>query len=225
MIRILHRAPSWIAVDKPAGALVIPGRAEHDRASLREQVAEQLGQPVWVVHRLDRDTSGVLLFALDAPAHRALSTAFEAGRIGKLYWALVHGRISRPLELEWSLAKARQSRMRVARAEESGKPARTLVRPIETFREATWIEAQPLTGRTHQIRVHLAEAGHPLLVDPSYARSMLEQGSKFISRTPLHAARLSIRGIPGVEDQEIESAMPSDMQEALRRLTSVRDRH
>jgi tRNA pseudouridine32 synthase/23S rRNA pseudouridine746 synthase/23S rRNA pseudouridine955/2504/2580 synthase len=115
--------------------------------------------------------------------------------------------------------------MRVARAEESGKPARTRVRPIETFREATWIEAQPLTGRTHQIRVHLAEAGHPLLVDPSYARSMLEEGSKFISRTPLHAARLSIRAIPGIEDQEIQSDMPSDMQEALRRLTSVRDRH
>jgi RluA family pseudouridine synthase len=224
VIRILHRTPSWIAVDKPPGALVIPGRAEHDRASLREQVSEQLGQPLWVVHRLDRDTSGVLLFALDAAAHRALSTAFEAGRIEKLYWALVLGRISRPLELDWPLAKARQGRMRVARADESGKPARTRVRPIETFREATWIEARPLTGRTHQIRVHLAEAGHPLLVDPSYARSMLELGWKFISRTPLHAARLSIHGIPGIEDQEIESPMPSDMQEALQRLTSDGDR-
>jgi tRNA pseudouridine32 synthase/23S rRNA pseudouridine746 synthase/23S rRNA pseudouridine955/2504/2580 synthase len=218
VIRILYRATNWIAVDKPAGALVIPGRGEGDRACLRDQIGEQLGQRAWVVHRLDRDTSGVLLFALDAPTHRILSIAFEAGRIEKIYWALVHGHVERPLELEWSLARARQGRMRTARTGEAGKPARTLVRPIEAFRAATLIEAQPLTGKTHQIRVHLSRAGHPLLVDPSYARDMLERGSRFISRTPLHAARVSFRGISGLEDQEIASPMPSDMQEALRQL-------
>src|SRR5262249_61999423 len=76
VIRILHRTPTWIAVEKPPGMLVIPGRGEDDRACLRDEISRQLQQRVWVVHRLDRDTSGILLLALDAPTHRALSLAF-----------------------------------------------------------------------------------------------------------------------------------------------------
>ena len=217
MIQILHRSPTWIAVEKPAGALVIPGRGEGDRACLRDEISRQLQRRVWVVHRLDRDTSGILILALDAPTHRALSVAFEAGRIEKRYWALVQGPVSRPLDLDFALVEGRRYRMRSPRAGERGKPARTLVRPIEVFRNASWIEAQPITGRTHQIRVHLAQAGHPLLTDRLYAREAVD-GEPLISRTPLHAFKVSIRGIDGLSDQKIESPMPSDMEAALARL-------
>lgn len=217
MIQILHRSPSWIAVEKPPGMLVIPGRIEEDRASLRDEVSRQLQQRVWVVHRLDRDTSGILLLALDAPAHRALSIAFEAGRIEKKYWALVNGRVLKPLDLDLPLVEGRRHRMRPARAGERGKAARTLVRSIEVFRNASWIEAEPLTGRTHQIRAHLAQAGHPLLTDPVYAREGTGPEA-VIARTPLHAFRVSVRGIAGLSDQEVESPMPSDMEAALARL-------
>ena len=152
MIRILHRSPTWIAVEKPPGVLVIPGRGEGDRACLRNEISHQLQQRVWVVHRLDRETSGILVLALDAPTHRALSIAFEAGRIEKKYWALVQGSVLQPLDLAFALVEGRRHRMRPARAGERGKRARTLVRPIEVFRHVSLIEAQPITGRTHQDR-------------------------------------------------------------------------
>ena len=217
MIRILHRSPTWIAVEKPSGVLVIPGRGEGDRVCLRDEISQQLQQRVWVVHRLDRETSGILVLALDAATHRALSIAFEAGRIEKKYWALVRGSVLQPLDLAFALVEGRRHRMRPARAGERGKRARTLVRPIEVFRHASLIEAQPITGRTHQIRVHLAQAGHPLLADPVYAREAVEpQG--LIARMPLHAFRVSIHGIAGLDDQEIETPMPQDMKGALARL-------
>src|SRR5262249_9052012 len=159
-----------------------------------------------VVHRLDRDTSGVLLFALSAAAHRALSMAFESGRVEKNYLALVRGQLHSPLEIDFPLAAARRGRTRRARPEEGGKPRVTRIRPLEQFETATLVEAQPLTGRAHQIRVHLLEAGHPLLVDPQYRQpsSLLASdlgsasGDVVLDRTPLHAQRLRIPALAGI---------------------------
>jgi tRNA pseudouridine32 synthase / 23S rRNA pseudouridine746 synthase len=207
---VLLERPELVVVDKPPGLSVIPGREKG--ANLRALLEGQLGRQVWVVHRLDRDTSGVLVFALTAEAHRAWSMAFEQGEVKKRYLALVEGAVSAPLDLDAPLAPARRSRMKVS---PDGKAARTLVRPIEAFEGATLVEAEPLTGRTHQIRVHLSHAGHPLLFDHQYRRGAQ---SSVIARTPLHAARLSWG------DVSVESALPADMAaalEALRRLRSV----
>jgi tRNA pseudouridine32 synthase/23S rRNA pseudouridine746 synthase len=223
-LAVLFHADGVVAVDKPAGRLVIPGRGEASGPSLREQLERELGKPVWVVHRLDRDTTGVLLFALDAQRHRTLSMAFEGGRVEKRYHALVDGQLVVPIDLDVPLKPARRGRMRPARADEDeAKPARTLVRPLETHARGTLVEAQPLTGRTHQIRVHLLSAGHPLLVDPQYgqpesltARALGGAGEELVlARTPLHAERVFLRGLESVRDCEIVSPLPDDMRRAL----------
>lgn len=210
-MRLLLERPDLVAVDKPPGVTVIPGRAGPDGTSLRELLELQLKRPVWVVHRIDRDTSGVVVFALDAATHRTLSMAFEAGQVKKQYVALVKGSIAAPMDLTTPLVPARKSRMRPARAGEVGKDARTLVRPIEQLRDATLVEVEPLTGRTHQIRVHLAHAGHPLLFDHQYGESAPIAG---LTRTPLHAARLELMS----PQLSASAPLPTDMQGALAQL-------
>jgi RluA family pseudouridine synthase len=200
-LRLLLETAEMIAVDKPPGLAVIPGRGEGP--CVRSIIEQQLKRTVWVVHRLDRDTSGVLLFALTTEKHRELSMAFEHEQVSKRYVALVEGVVDKPLDLDWPLAPARRSRMRVSA---QGKPSRTLVRPLQALKNATLVEAEPLTGRTHQIRVHLAHAGHPLITDHQYRHG---EQSSLIARTPLHAARVEWGGLV------IESPMPKDMRDAI----------
>ena len=220
--KLLLERPGFVAIDKPAGIVVIPGR---DGAAdcVRTRLEAQLGRPVWVVHRLDRDTSGVMLFALDAPTHRTLSMAFEQGEIHKRYVALVEGRFDVARLIDQPLTEARKSRMRIARVDEAGKPAQTFVKPRTLFANATLIEAEPHTGRTHQIRVHLQATGHPLLFDHQYGRKTplsaadLSPGASgsepVLARTPLHAERLVVGGTP------IEAPMPDDIAAAVRLLS------
>lgn len=207
-----------LAVDKPAGWLVIPGRGEGDQPSLREALEDALGRKVYVVHRLDRDTSGAMLFALDPRVHRALSMAFEQGRIRKRYLAIVKGEVADRLDLSKPLVPGRRGRMRPARPQEEGKAARTLVRPLEALRGATLVEAEPLTGRTHQIRVHLADAGHPLIVDHQYgddAPLRGGDGAVVLSRTPLHCAGLEVPQLEDVPALALEARLPGDLERAL----------
>ncbi len=213
-LRVLFEGEGLLAVDKPAGMLVIPGRAEGAGPSLREVLEERLGRKVYVVHRLDRDTSGVVVFALEPERHRALSMAFESGKVRKRYLALVEGRLETPRMVEAALVPARKGRMRVARPGEEGKPSRTRVRPVELFEGASLVEAEPLTGRTHQIRVHLLSEGHPLLVDHQYGRKeplKAPGGEVLLARTPLHAARLEWPALPGIEARAVESPLPEDL--------------
>jgi tRNA pseudouridine32 synthase/23S rRNA pseudouridine746 synthase/23S rRNA pseudouridine955/2504/2580 synthase len=212
---VLCAQDGYVAIDKPAGLLVIPGRGDSAGPCAKEILEAQLGGRVFVVHRLDRDTSGVLLFALDAPRHRALSMAFEAGKVEKHYLALAAGRLNEPVSVDTALIPARRGRMRPARQQEGGKKAVTLFRPLERFGGSTLLDAQPLTGRTHQIRVHLLSIGHPLLVDPQYGRPAPFHELK---RTPLHAAQLTLPSLAGVSPAVLRSALPKDMAAALERL-------
>jgi len=208
-----------VAVDKPPGVLVIPGRAgEREGVCLRDALERSLGRKVWVVHRLDRDTSGVIVFALDADAHRSASMAFEAGEVKKRYLALVEGRVEDELDVELPLVEGRKRTMKVAPPGVEGKPSRTIVRPVERFRHASLVECEPLTGRQHQLRVHLRARGHPLLFDHQYGRKqpLLERdlgGSSsavVLARTPLHASKIELTGL-GV----VEAPLPADMSQAL----------
>lgn len=225
-IEILATGPGFVVVDKPAGVLVIPGRGLDKPPSLRELMEQQLGRKVFVVHRLDRDTSGALVFALDAAAHRELSVAFETGKVRKLYVALVQGRVETPLEIDVPLAPARRGRMRAAHPKHAGKPALTRIRPLELFAAATLVEAEPLTGRTHQIRVHLLHAGHPLLVDPQYGQPKSARAGDLggvgdelvLERTPLHALRIELPALGGEPPRSIEAPIPSDVARALQLL-------
>ena len=206
MIPVLWSGEGLLAVDKPAGIAVIPGRSQQGGPALRARLEAQLGRRLWVVHRLDRDTSGVLLFALDADTHRAVSLAFERGLPDKRYLALVSPAPRGPSRVDAALVPARRARMRVAGPGEEGKPAVTELAPVETFGDVALVEARPLTGRTHQIRVHLRHAGAPLLVDPQYGRPdpVTERSlggvtdSVVLARTPLHASRLVLPAADGL---------------------------
>src|SRR5579871_2909049 len=187
-----------LAVNKPAGMTVIPARGEPPEASLQHRLQAQLGARLWVVHRIDRDTSGVVLFARNAEAHRELSMAFEERRVEKTYLAFVAGDL-RDGTIDVPLHAARKGKARPARANEPGAreaitDVRVLCRWAREEMHAALVEARPSTGRLHQIRVHLRYAGAPILFDPLYApRAALEAFADApCKRLALHAARVAL---------------------------------
>ncbi len=220
--RILLLDEQLLAIDKPAGRLVIPGRVAGE-PSLREELTALHG-PVWVVHRLDRGTSGVLLFARTAEAHRQLNLQFERGETRKVYQALVAGRPPDSFERDDGIAPARKGRMKpVPPGHARGKPARTAFRVLERFEPPgatgplALLEARPESGRTHQIRIHLLAAGCPLAVDPYYGEAgpLLDRlGQPVLTRTPLHAMSLTLRH-PAGRPVTIEAPLPADLAAAL----------
>lgn len=230
-VRVLWEDREVLAVDKPAGRLVIPGRGTEER-SLREEL-EALHGRLWIVHRLDRGTSGVLLFARTAEAHRALNLAFDRGEPRKRYLALVRGAPIGERRISLAIAPARRGRMRPARpGDPRGKAAATVVRPLEAFPPRDWaggalalVEALPETGRTHQIRVHLAAEGMPLAVDPDYGDAGPLRGPDgriLLVRTPLHAARLELRHPSGRGSLAVEAPLPPDLAAAIEALRGER---
>ena len=222
-VRILHQDADLIAVDKPAGRLVIPGRGPTER-SLREEVEALVGR-LWVVHRLDRGTSGVLLFARTAEAHRTLNMAFGRQGVSKRYLAIVRREPPEERRVDAPLAPARRGRMRPARpGDPRAKAAATYLRTLERFPARpplpalALVEAVPETGRTHQIRVHLVAAGCPLAVDPDYGEAEPLRdaaGAVLIDRTPLHASRVELRHPASGQRLVLEAPMPEDMERTL----------
>ena len=214
-----------LAVAKPAGRLVIPGRGAPE-PTLQQELQAEHGR-LWVVHRLDRGTSGVLLFARTAAAHRILNLAFEGREVRKRYLALVRGLPPEAWRCEAPLAAGRKGRMKPAAAgDPRGKPSATAFRTVEPLpaREGTGlpdlalVEASPETGRTHQIRVHLAASGHPLAVDPLYGEAgplRVARGEVVLDRTPLHAATLALRHPASGAGLILEAPLPADLVRAL----------
>lgn len=188
-LTLLYRDDALLAVDKPAGVLAVPGRGEakHDCVARRVQAA---WPDALVVHRLDEATSGVMLFGLGAAAQRALSIAFAERRVAKRYEALVQGllvdgqgRIELPLAADWPNRPRQQVDL------QRGKPSRTDWRVIErdAAQGRTRLELRPHTGRSHQLRVHLAAIGHPIVGDALYAGA-----GAGAARLMLHACELQL---------------------------------
>jgi len=198
-VTFLYDDDALVVVDKPAGVAVIPAPHEDDGPCLRDRTAAALGTRVWVVHRLDRDTSGAVVFSRTAEAHRALSMAFEARVVDKHYEALVSG-VPAPSSgsVDLALHEARRGKARPARPGEPGaRPATTRYATARVWRHDTRAIARltlsPATGRHHQIRVHLRAIGTPILGDALYG----SEASRGLADVPvprltLHAAAIDV---------------------------------
>ncbi|MFA5138806.1 MAG: RluA family pseudouridine synthase [Elusimicrobiota bacterium] len=206
-LRILHEDARLIIVDKPSGQPVIPGRGVEPGSSLVEQVSRHLEAKAFVVHRIDRETSGIVLFAKDAAAHRDICLLFEAGRVEKTYQALVLGAVSADGCVDKPLREFGSGRMGVA---ENGKPYKTVYKVLERLRGASLLTVEPRTGRRHQIRAHLYSIGHPVLGDKLYGKPVPVGGAV---RLMLHARQLRLGW--GKSRIEIESPLPPDFSAAL----------
>ncbi len=168
-IILLYSDEHLLAVNKPAGLRVIPDGYHKDLPNLHHLLIENFGR-LWVVHRLDRETSGVTLFARDAETHRHLNLQFETRQIKKLYHLLAIGpQITAPFEISYPLRVNGDRSHRTIPDFQKGKPSLTFVRHIQSFQsDILLLEAEPKTGYTHQIRAHLSAAGYWLLNDPLY---------------------------------------------------------
>lgn len=230
----LARDEAILVISKPAGLPVHPS-ARYHRHTLTQLMRTRLGVGHgWeMAHRLDRETSGVMVFGRRGGSAVALKKSFVAREVAKVYWALARGELREAVRVEVPLGPAIGSKIRIKMGpvpvEDGGLPAATWVRPLAwgSFRgePITLVEARPETGRQHQIRVHLAEAGHPLLGDKLYGveeerflriveggRALQELEEELgLSRHALHAASLSFPHPTRGERVEFSAPWPDDL--------------
>jgi tRNA pseudouridine32 synthase / 23S rRNA pseudouridine746 synthase len=201
-IPILFESADILAVNKPEGLTSIPG-SEKGKDTLVEMLSKQYDQKLFVVHRLDRDVSGVMLLARTAAAHKWLNDQFSAHTVKKTYLALVHGSpdpaqgvINKPIH------KFGSGRMGVDQLR--GKPSKTEYEVVETLGKFSLVKAQPLTGRTHQIRVHFYSIGHPIAGDRLYGEKAAQAA---FPRMMLHAQSIVFK-LPSGEEKTVEAPVP-----------------
>lgn len=229
---IVHEDDTLIAIAKSSGLLVIPDRYNHAAPCISDFLKEEFGE-IFVVHRLDRETSGIVLFAKTAEAHQSLNEAFEHRTVTKRYLAIVKGE---PADdsgtIDHPIGEHRHLAGRMIVDDRGGKESVTEYSVIERFIGHALVEARPRTGRTHQIRVHLREVGLPIVGDPLYSDgepfllSSIKRGYRvkgeeelpMLARTALHAAGLEIDHPVTKERLILASEMPKDMQAVLKSL-------
>jgi RluA family pseudouridine synthase len=228
LFSVIFEDPFLIAVNKASGITVGPGRWENAPERLDRHIAALVETTrLYRVHRIDRDTSGLVVFAKDPQTHRILSQAFERGQVQKRYLAVVHGRPAwQETENNLPLVPNGNKRHLTIIDKYRGKKARTRFRLLGSVGTYSVVEAVPLTGRTHQIRVHLANLGHPVVCDPLYGSPNPVFLSSFkrnwrgdsldekplLARLGLHAAELLL--------PEYRPPAPEGSHPALPRLTA-----
>ncbi|QQS26570.1 RluA family pseudouridine synthase [bacterium] len=208
---IIYQDDDVIVVNKPAGIIAHPkpGKEEPSLAGTFAHLVDddRLMRP-GIIHRLDKDTSGVMILARNQKARAHLEGAFRARRVDKIYWALVWGEFGRGVKrLQFGLTPAGKS-VGVMRVDPLGKPAETIVSQLQFGDGVALVEARPRTGRTHQIRVHLSAIKHPILGDVTYGR---QDG---VARQMLHARSLGLV-LPNGERQIFTASLPSDFQATM----------
>lgn len=206
-LSVLFEDEFFKIVDKPAGWIC------HD-----EQARRTFGPKHFLVHRLDKDTTGLLLIAKDVVSRDRLMELFEKREIHKQYLALVDGIISQEKGVREScfVKKGSFEGQTIWGSGSRGSTAITHWKKLATGAGATLVQCEPYTGRTHQIRVHLAEMGHPILIDRQYAKSF--RCSLFVQRTLLHAKQLDFVHPFTQVPLSINAPLPSDFQQALKQL-------
>lgn len=223
-LAIIFENDAVLVVNKPAGMVVHPA-AGHSRGTLVHAALahapemEGIGgeQRPGVIHRLDKNTSGLILLAKNERAHRWLQEQFRARQVEKIYLALVDGKPPTPAgRVEAAIGRDPRARQKMAIvAAEKGRSAASEYRTLENFANHTLLEVRPITGRTHQIRLHLAFLGCPVVGDTIYGR---KYPTLPLNRHFLHAYRLAIR-LPGEEQpRRFEAPLPNELSELLNNL-------
>jgi 23S rRNA pseudouridine1911/1915/1917 synthase len=233
-LRVVYEDAQLVVVDKPAGLVVHPGAGRASGTLVNALLHRVRGlsgvggvlRP-GIVHRLDRGTSGLMVVAKDDETHRALARQFARREVEKEYLALVLG-VPTPLQGEVTAPIGRDPvhRKRMSVRAPRGRPARTGYRVVETFDGAALLRVRLHTGRTHQIRVHLASLGHPVAGDAVYGagrrpgarRAASREALGSLERPALHAARLAFEHPARRERLAFESPLPEDLADVVRRL-------
>jgi 23S rRNA pseudouridine1911/1915/1917 synthase len=239
---IVYEDNDLIVVNKPAGLVVHPGPGNPDATLVNALIAHcgaslsGIGGVIrpGIVHRLDKDTSGLMVAAKNDTAHRVLSTAFAAHDIQRAYLAVVWGIPARPQgEISGNIGRHRTDRKRMAVVQRGGKPALTRYKLLRRFgRAASLLECRLATGRTHQIRVHLASIGHPVIGDPAYGRTSparlaalepdVRSAVRSFGRQALHAYLLGFAHPATGATFQWETKVPQDISDLIRNLESVK---
>lgn len=234
-LKIVHLDEFLLIIDKTPGLLSIPDR--YDPAA---PVAQALLEPdygkLWVVHRIDKDTSGLLAYARTAQAHKLLSEQFASRRVGKSYLALVRGEADRDSwECDSPILADADKLHRSFADKRHGKEAFTRFEVVERFSGYTVLRALPETGRTHQIRVHLSTSGYPIVADPLYGdgeaiklsalkrkwKGDLFDEKPLLSRMALHAERIAFAHPEDGRTVVFNAALPKDMTATISQMRKV----
>jgi 23S rRNA pseudouridine1911/1915/1917 synthase len=236
-LTILYEDPSIIIIDKPPGMVVHPAHGNPSGTLVNALLyhCKDLGgingvlRP-GIVHRLDKDTSGVMVVAKDDEAFHLLTKQFKNRAVEKTYWAIVYGKFSHDEGLiDSAIGRHPIERKRMSTRTQKGRTAVTRWKKLEEFDSATLLKIFPQTGRTHQIRVHLSSIGHPILGDPLYGRKgrpgaihdpLLKTCVKRMNRQALHAQQLGFPHPQTGEWVQFVSPVPLDMREVIEWLRS-----
>jgi 23S rRNA pseudouridine1911/1915/1917 synthase len=215
-LRVVHLDEHLAVVDKPAGLIVHPAPS-HDGPTLVDELAEILGggadpERPGIVHRLDKETSGLLVVARDDATHAALQELVRRREVERVYLALAGGRLgSRTGTIDAPIGRASRQRHRMAVSGAASRQARTHFEVLELLAAESYLEVKLETGRTHQIRAHFGAIGHPLIGDATYGGE-----EKYgLARQFLHAHRLAFAHPAGGEAMEFRSELPADLAAAL----------
>jgi 23S rRNA pseudouridine1911/1915/1917 synthase len=241
-LTVLHEDEAVIVVDKPPGMVVHPAPGSR-RGTLVNALLHRFGQTVTpgeserpgIVHRLDKDTSGVMVVARTAAALESLARQFRARSVEKLYLGLARGRVRQDQgELTWFVGRHPRERTRMSVASRRGRAAQTHFRVLERLPGASLLALRPRTGRTHQLRVHLAAYGHPLVGDRTYGAPRIDRGARSENarilaacpRQALHAHALAFDHPDDGRRVRFEAPLPADLGvvvDALRALDAAED--
>ncbi len=217
-VKIVHQEKDFAIIEKPAGVVVHPPHKDSSDLSLIDwltttfQDIEDVGYAdrPGIVHRLDKDTSGLMIIPLTAQSHATFSDMFKNREIHKTYMCLVNGQPEKEGTINFPIGRDMRIRNKMTHRRE-GRASETHFKVLEYFEDASLVQAEPVTGRTHQIRVHLSGTGHTLLGDVMYGKT-----SKLIKRQALHAVKLEF--VFKDKAYSFESQLPADFLKALEML-------
>lgn len=241
MIRVFNKVPEIIfenedivAVDKPAGLLSIPDR-EGKETSLKTWLQDKYGK-IFTVHRLDKDTSGVILFAKNEVAHKFLSEAFESRTVEKYYLGIVAGNLPEKKKRIEVPIQAHSTRSGLMIVHPKGKSSITEYEVMNEWKKFSLLQFNILTGRTHQIRVHMQIEGHPIVCDELYGDptplrlSLIKKNYKLskseeeerpiLNRLGLHASKLTVP-LPTGQSITLEAPLPKDLRALIQQLNKL----